>query len=433
MMLRETFGLYLSFTGYGVELELLIVFAETGATSLQQYLPVLESYILDVVLYICVTFVLKYAKPVSDKRTFRRPDLSQVLSPVDSCHQGIIESDGDKPPKRTVRTFKNADALCQMMAFYEPLFQKNECIEWAIQDVVVRTSYVKSSSLNDTTPFCIFGVKAVLCYCAGNSCFRHSWSIVEFLLQLYRNNEKKSLREFRAPFDTYNIDHMAQRKNFWCFLKAFRYRFYDIEIPDMIPHYRSSTLEEDWTKFYEEITRRFPEKTDDKKKGDVDGDKKKDGDEKKDEGGRKRKNRLFAVAAFMGGFNALTICAIVTFFIWYKSYVKKEKLKQATLQAAEEQASEPSSTTPGAPSPVAASPAPAAAPAPAPGAVPVAAPQPVVQQAVQGFPGVDPGVAPGAVPVAPAEAPAPAAPEQFVPEGIVPDPAPPPDSLVVKF
>ncbi|VDK47535.1 unnamed protein product [Cylicostephanus goldi] len=212
-----------------------------------------------------------------------------------------------------------------------------------------------------------------------------------------------------------------------------------VEIPDLIPDYRSTNLEEDWRKFYEEITRRFPEEKDDEKKGKDNG-KKEDGDEKEDKGsttkgderekqdttessiikGKKRKDRVIAVAAFMGGFNALTVCAIVTFFIWYKSYVKKQKQKQVSSQAADEQASESSSTIPGAPSPVAASPARAL------GATPKAAssPKPVEQQSVKGFPGVSSG---------PPKAPAPAAPEQFVPEGIVPDPAPPPDSLDVKF
>ncbi|KAL6736577.1 hypothetical protein Aduo_006912 [Ancylostoma duodenale] len=238
---------------------------------------------------------------------FKRVDLNKTLFHAGECFRGHFSyPNGKKDELETKehKEFSKMSGVCQVVFAYKKGYEDCRAKKKKAKpmyDIVLRYGYILPKTLTKMKPFCLIGKLSTICSCRENNCFPSLWDVVEYLVEMYRNDNVAMSKSFNTKmyFDDFHWDHDFRSKILYCLITELRTKNkLEASLP-AVPAPKASKSAKAWRKFDDALTR-------DKNKGKR----------------SKKKSRLLYVIIFMGGLNAISLLMIICFFLWYRSFAR---------------------------------------------------------------------------------------------------------------
>ncbi|KAK5964866.1 hypothetical protein GCK32_006714 [Trichostrongylus colubriformis] len=258
---------------------------------------------------------------------YERPEMSAVMKGVRKCTVGRLSYSSVEQHDVAVKIFKNHSnsiGICQVALIY-PENYDTTCQHKLVHDIVLRVVYIPKEMAKDLRPWCIVGEAATWCYCSGENCFTDPWSVIVFLLEVYRTGPSSHARAVYSKFREEHVDKASysrtkRERTFHCLLKELRSKFKLGKILPEILTPEDAKVGADWNLFDDKVRNRIAEMS---KKGDENEEPAAESS-RRNERRRKMKTRFDAVVIIVVVLNVLCLVILAAFFRWYRGFIKRE-------------------------------------------------------------------------------------------------------------
>ncbi|XGW11060.1 hypothetical protein V3C99_012508 [Haemonchus contortus] len=262
---------------------------------------------------------------------YERPNLSVDIEGVGTCTVGRLNYSSRNPEEgltvRALTNYSSSISVCQV-TFVQP-FDYVTCAK-PLRDILLRVSYIPTSFGDTLRPWCVAGKISTRCYCAGENCFRDTWSVFVFLLEVYREGfseemegqSKKLAKSYgklkeRDEVNTGSGHSVAS--TLYCILREMKKEFkLDVVPAILIPD--DAAIEKDWESFDERLRGRIQGLSPEKGKKDEDSKTLIATQDKE----KRMKERFDIVLVIMVALNAICLAILAAFFCWYMTFSKRE-------------------------------------------------------------------------------------------------------------